>query len=909
MDTNENIPYDVVLLPTQAETVAFRKKAAADAGPRALFGVVVTTFPSWIADLWELHGDGRRIASAIERDMVSRSVCEQAKCALGVDGVVSECLSRACGLAEFDKAVKEASRGAAPEGFSSGEVEALRLCGEVFGVYGELALVEFGEAARIVCESLADRALRIHVSLGRPLDAIEERFFEGLPLVSVSFEGDGRCEVSKVPASVSVRFGFPSGRYAEPALVNRSIVPFLAKGNVLVASRDPLELFSLCCEGLAKAGTVCTLATRVPFSQTDFGRAFFAVRAFLSSDEWAASDLADFLLSPLSGVASSTAYAIDARVRGDRLVTRESIVSELREESRTFELLEEIVSDPEADILLGAFEDIIASLLDRCEAWRREQLRAVSVLREVTTAARLIGADMGACAALLNQASVPVARVLNPQVEGDSSSPEEDTRSGFPVVSFVDYSGVGAVGGSTYALVVAADLTSAAYPAADADSAADSLLQKRGIVRADSALSRMRRAFCALEQMAEEELLVVRCLNDSDAEPTYPAAALEEFIDCYRSDPSATDDIDNPYALPPCLMEGISECGEEALVENALAGRLAAPESTSMERPIAGEVSPDARPYVVLPRIVGSQVVEDPCLSPSQIESYLECPYKWFAQRRLRLETIDEGFGALQMGDFAHAAFKSFYTHFQEEVATKVTEQTLPEARRIMSDVVDRHLTYQAGMKPTDNRLLPKTELEQREVAELKRKLVGFLPFEAKLLPSFRPAYLEYDVAQGSVAEYAGHTIVGTADRIDVDESGHAVVLDYKASISPAYDYAERAETGAGKVQALIYAQVVRRSLGLEVAGALYVRYGKTCKASGTYDGTYLEAPHLPNMRHARCEVSPASGLTFDDVLDQTEEAVARGIDRMLAGDVRPNPQGAYACKYCPVLSCPERIR
>lgn len=908
MNTNENIPYDVVLMPTQAAAVGFRKRVARESGPGALFGVAVTTFPSWVAGLWELHGDGRRIATAVERDMVSQSVCEQAECDPGVDRVVSECLARACGVAGFDEAVAAASQGV-PEGFSPAEGKVLRLCGEVLSVYGDLGLVEFGEAARVVRESLSGRPLRINIAFGRPLNVVEARFFEGLPLAHVSFEGDVPCEVSKAPASVSVRFGFPSGRYAEPLLVNHAIEPFLAKGNVLVSSRDPLDLFSSCCEGLTGAGAVCSLRSRVPFSRTDFGRAFFSVRAFLASDDWKASDVADFLLSPLSGISSAAAYAIDARVRGDRLTTREQIVSELRAESRTFELLEEIVSDPEADILLGAFEDVVSSLTGRSEAWRREQLCAISALREATSAARLVGAGMDACVPLLGRASVPVARVLGPHASSDKAESEGEGCPGAPMVSFVDYTGIETLADSAYALVVAADLTSAAFPAADADSAADLLLRKTGIERTDNALSRMRRAFSSLERTAGDELLIVRCLNDSDAEPTYPAAVLEEFIDCYRPDPSATDDIDNPYALPPCLREGMLECGEEALVENAYAGASADREAISVKLPAAGEVSSEARPYVVLPRVVGGQVVEEPCLSPSQIESYLECPYKWFAQRRLRLENIDEGFGALQMGDFAHGAFKSFYTHFQEEVAPKVTAQTLPEAQRIMSDVVDRHLTYQADMRPTDNRLLPKTELEQREVADLKRKLVGFLPFEACLLPTFHPAYLEYDVAQGFVADYAGHSLVGTADRIDVDESGRAVVLDYKASISPAYDYAERAQTGAGKVQALIYAQIVRRSLGLDVAGALYVRYGKTCKVSGAFDATCLEVPHLPNMRHARCEVSPSSGLSFEDVLNKTEEEVAQGIERMLAGDVRPRPQGVHACAYCPVLSCPERIR
>lgn len=907
MNTNENIPYDVVLLPTYADVVSFRKKAAKREGPQALFGVVVTTFSAWLADLWELHGDGRRIATAVERDVISKSVCERLDAGPGVDRIVSACLSHACGIETFDAAVESALAGDA-DSLSAAESAALRACGEVLAAYEDLGLVEAGQAARVLRETMPYRELRILAALRRPLGAIERRFLEGLRGASFVASGGEDAVVAKAPKGASVRFAFPSGSYAEPALLVQAIKPALNGGNVLVASRNPLDLLSSSGPALAAAGAMCAASARVPFSQTDFGRAFFAVRAFLSSNAWKASDLADFLLSPLSGIDNSQAYAIDARVRGDRLADRDAIVCDLRERSRVFELLEEIVSDPEADILLGALSDVISSMTYRSEAWRREQASALSVLREITSAARLAGASMEECVPLLKRATVSVSRVLGPCAQEGASGAEE-AASATPTVSFVGYAQVGSCADSGYSLVVAADLTSAAFPASDSEDAADSLLAKCAIEKTDSALSRMRRDFSALVQRADCELLVVRCLNDANAEPAYPAAVLEEFVDCYRDDPSATDDIDNPYALPPCLREGLLEQGEEALVDNALAGAVAPVETVRVKLPETGDVSPDGRDLIVLPRVVGEQVIDTPCLSPSQIESYLECPYKWFAQRRLRLEGIDEGFGALQMGDFAHGVFKSFYTHFQEEVAPKVTAQTLPEARRIMADVIDRHISYQVGMKPTENRLIPKTELEQRAVDDLKRKLLGFLPFEAELLPTFSPRYLEYDVAQGSVAQYAGHAIVGTADRIDVDETGHAVVLDYKASISPAYDYAERAETGSGKVQALIYAQIARRSLGLEMAGALYVRYGKTCEVSGAYDGRYLETPHLPAMRHARCEVPPASGLTFSDMLDQTEEAIASGIERMLSGEVHPNPQGAHACKYCPVLSCSERIR
>ena len=236
-----------------------------------------------------------------------------------------------------------------------------------------------------------------------------------------------------------------------------------------------------------------------------------------------------------------------------------------------------------------------------------------------------------------------------------------------------------------------------------------------------------------------------------------------------------------------------------------------------------------------------------------------------------------------------------------------MTRETIDSARAIMRDVLDRHESHQYDLKPSDNRLVPTTELERRDVDSLKRKLLDYLDYEAELLPTFHPAYLEYNVAEGATAEYAGHLLVGTADRIDVDDEGHAVVLDYKASVSPEHELAVREEGRLGKVQALIYAQVARRMLGLNPVGALYVCYGKRCAVTGAYDATVLESSHLPSMRHDKCEFAPRDGESFADLLDRTEEAIAHGVERMLSGDVRPDPSSPHACTWCPVLSCAER--
>ena len=68
--------YDVVLLPTFIQVEDWRRQRALE--QRAgLFGQAVTTFNAWIADLWELYGDGRRLVDSIQRQMVMRVAFSQ----------------------------------------------------------------------------------------------------------------------------------------------------------------------------------------------------------------------------------------------------------------------------------------------------------------------------------------------------------------------------------------------------------------------------------------------------------------------------------------------------------------------------------------------------------------------------------------------------------------------------------------------------------------------------------------------------------------------------------------------------------------------------------------------------------------------------------------------------------------
>ena len=66
---------DIVILPSFAQVEDWRKRHAATSA-EGLFAQTVTTFNAWIADLWELHGDGRAIVDSLKISRPYTMSCE-----------------------------------------------------------------------------------------------------------------------------------------------------------------------------------------------------------------------------------------------------------------------------------------------------------------------------------------------------------------------------------------------------------------------------------------------------------------------------------------------------------------------------------------------------------------------------------------------------------------------------------------------------------------------------------------------------------------------------------------------------------------------------------------------------------------------------------------------------------------
>lgn len=925
----------VLLVPSPAAVLRYRRALADDS---CALGVRVETSTSWIADRWELFGDGRRLVEPSERALLMRRALAEAagegshlsptpgavdvlaalaREALSQLVAVTDGEAAQAGLCASERAVLGVLRRYAALLDERGLAEACQAADalpELLPVVPPLVLLGFDEVPCALERLVATLSLRAEVKRiddGCLAPAATARRAPELHALLGSLYAPVETLVEPTGA---VRFLLPAGRYAAPALVVDEVADAVgceraaaeAAGRatlpVAVSARDPRALFDDAADALLAHGVTAAVSARRTFAETVCGRAFFALAALACDDEWRVSQASDFALGALSGMSRRVACELDAAWRGDRTVERTRIMAELAAASSVAAEALAALSRGDADGALAALEAQARKRVDLDPAFRAEQMAAAGAAR------RFVAACASASVSPLEVRDL-LARV---SCTANASTAAEGAAPDVLVTTLAEAAELAPCSVST---LVVCDLTSAAYPVRMTEDGGTLLLEKLGLACPSDPLAASRRRFFRMLSAACEGVVCERPLNTVDADEAYPAVMLEELLDCYR-DASAgpVEDADRATGLPARLVPYARTAGEDALHRNL--SLAPAEEGASWELPKAGAAT--RCDCVVLPQ-QGAGTSSLPALSASAIESYLECPYKWFALRRLRLSEPDAGFGPLEMGSFSHGVLRSFYEHFREVGHTKVTLENLTEARAFLGETFDRHLAFQTELKRNRNPLVPRTSLEQAEARELKRKLVAYLDREVALLPGFTPAYLEFDFGSTEPFPYAGCLLRGSVDRIDVNDRGQAVVIDYKGSLTADYALASAspAAQAAGamlphKVQALAYAQVARRVLGLDVVGALYVSYGRRGRATGAYDRTVLGELDIPGIDVEACGVpGPAAealgATTFVELVDAVEEGVAAAARSLAAGLVPPDPRGTDPCGYCPVLACERR--
>lgn len=718
---------------------------------------------------------------------------------------------------------------------------------------------------------------------------------------------------------------------------------------VLVVSARAPQLFGELAARLAARHVAAETAEFTAFSQSIAGRQFTALANLIermkAADEgtasktewWPAPELTDWIYSPLSGADAASARTFDKNMRLSRSKTTAGVKSLLQSVQGQVRGARKAASDE------NWFKNVPCVVSDVFQAlWRDKPVTALKAMLAVAEALpdRALGGLDGqarrqaevallrhAIDILMNDAraldvsqaaTVPVLDGIRTKVDKRSTAYDYETyevdRAPRAQVRFTSLADAAALRPGSYDAVLFADVDLDSYPLSHEEGPLATLtasLGREGVTLEPAALLRVR--FGHAMQTARGPVALARVTHDRQARECYPAAVWTELrAHAEAADAAKAADADKAKCV-----------GEGDIVRDfdPAAGEGLKRERVTCEAP--QHLSAEAVPYLVLRRRDGED--EDAPLVPrltsaSQIEAYSTCPLCWFVSYRVKPQSIDAGFGNMEKGNFVHDVLEHLHARLPQEGMERVTPMNLPRAKELLHEVFAETLAEHAGKRGTEGPLVPLSPVEERQVAEILPQLEGVLAYESEALAPFAPRYLEFAFNELQV-EYAGWPLGGRIDRVDVDAENRAVVIDYKhrsgvEEFKLADPTVRDEESGEAPIddprwlpphtQTLIYAQAMRRALGLDTRAALYfsTKGGKPA-LRGAASAELLEEERgdgrIPGLKKG----FPGEGgnMDFDALLDRVETGIAERLRELEAGDVAAvdptSAQAAHArCSY-----------
>lgn len=712
---------------------------------------------------------------------------------------------------------------------------------------------------------------------------------------------------------------------------------------VLAVSARAPQLFVELASRLAARHIAAETTEFTAFSQSIAGRQFAALAGLIermkAADEgmasktewWPAPELTDWIYSPLSGADAASARGFDKNMRLSRGKTTAGVKSLLQSvqgqvrgarkaasEDNWFKNVPCVVSDvfqalwrdkpvTALKVMLAVVEALPDRLLSGLDGQARRQAE-VALLRHA------IDILMNGARALdvSQAATVSVLDGIRTKVDKRSAAYDYEThevdRAPRAQVRFASLADAAALRPGSYDAVLFADVDLDSYPLSHEEGPLATLtasLGREGVTLEPAALLRVR--FGHAMQAARGPVALARVTHDRQARECYPAAVWTELWAhagaAGAAKPMRVGEGDIIADFDPAAGEGLRR------------------ERVTCEAP--RHLSDEAIPYLVLRRRDGEG--EDAPLVPrltsaSQIEAYSTCPLCWFVSYRVKPQSIDAGFGNMEKGNFVHDVLEHLHARLPQEGMERVTPENLPRAQELLREVFDETLAEHASKRGNEGPLVPLSPVEERQVAEILPQLEGVLAYEAEALTPFAPRYLEFAFNDLKV-EYAGWPLGGRIDRVDVDAENRAVVIDYKhrtgvEEFKLADPTVRDEESGTAPIddprwlpphtQTLIYAQAMRRALGLDTRAALYFSTkGSKPALRGAASAELLEEERgdgrIPGLKKG----FPGEGgnMDFDALLDRVEAGIAERLRELEAGNVAAvdpaSTQAAHArCSY-----------
>jgi len=265
--------------------------------------------------------------------------------------------------------------------------------------------------------------------------------------------------------------------------------------------------------------------------------------------------------------------------------------------------------------------------------------------------------------------------------------------------------------------------------------------------------------------------------------------------------------------------------------------------------------------------------------SVSALETYLGCPFRFFAQHVLALDEEpddEEVMDPRRQGQFIHEVFEQFFKTWHDAGHRAIDADRLEEARLLFADVVEALL---ANLSPAEAGLERTRLLGSSAAAGLGEAVFRM---EAERPVAVVERLLEHRLeGEFTIATTSGPRTIalkGKADRLDLLEDGTFRVIDYKLGWPP-----DRARA----LQLPIYGVCAEQRLGSHRGR----RWTLGEAAYLAFKGPRRVVPLFP---------TPAKR---DEVLAAAQQRLADTVDRIALGEFPPTPDDVFRCETCTFAS------
>lgn len=262
--------------------------------------------------------------------------------------------------------------------------------------------------------------------------------------------------------------------------------------------------------------------------------------------------------------------------------------------------------------------------------------------------------------------------------------------------------------------------------------------------------------------------------------------------------------------------------------------------------------------------------------SVSSLERYLQCPFRFFAERVLGLQEDPEDEATMnprEVGIFVHEVFQKFFEAWNGRGHRAITPENIAAARALFAEVVEPLL---AALSP-DEAVIQRTRLLGSAADEGLAEAVFQAEAEWDAVVSERllEEALEGDFEIAADAEVRRLPLRGKADRIDLLEDGTFRIIDYKLSRAP-----ERKHALQLPIYTVMAIEHLRSKTGKtwEAGQAGYIAFGQ-------------DRQFVPML---------ARGKDKEAMLREAQVRLLDAVRRIERGEFPPAPSDPIMCTRCP---------